>query len=286
MKTFVSTLMAFFICFFSARGNNTVEASTPCLYDTTVIYRDIDSVYADQVVEKSFIAPKKAKPDLYSLPYSMTTRHENWGRLAGNTAVLFSGGMIALGVLAVLPEDATAWNKAEIQSTPLFKRWWKHVKEGPVIDGDKFIFNYVLHPYAGAAYYMSARSQGFNVLGSFLYSSFISTIFWEYGIEAFMEIPSIQDLIITPIVGSIMGEGFYLVKRWLVDNGYEVMGSRVLGYILGFLVDPVNECLGYFRGNPAHDIAQDIRNKNFTYMPWMTHSKFGMHYGISVNYKF
>ena len=191
------------------------------------------------------------RPNIYDLPYSMTTRCEDWKRLGSNTGVLFAGGITALVVLQMLPEDATAWNKAEQHSVSLFDRYARHLRAGPVWDGDKAIFNCVLHPYAGGAYYMSARSQGFNVLGSFLYCTFISTCFWEYGIECFMEVPSIQDLIVTPVAGSILGEGFYLLKRHIVNNDYRLFGSSVLGNIAAFVVDPVNEVLGLFRGNPC-----------------------------------
>ena len=70
-----------------------------------------------------------------------------------------------------------------------------------------------------------------------LYSTLVSNVGWEYGIEAFMERPSIQDMIITPVVGSLIGEGFYRAKRRLVDNDYCLFGSRVLG--------------GMWMGNPA-----------------------------------
>ena len=122
-------------------------------------------------------------------------------------------------MLECLPEDATAWNRAELQDVPLFKRWRDHViKEGPEWDHDKFYFNYILHPYAGAVYYKGARSCGFNVWQSLLYCTCISTVGWEFGIEAFMERPSIQDIFITPLVGSLIGEGFYKVKRSLLST--------------------------------------------------------------------
>lgn len=188
---------------------------------------------------------------IYDMPYSLSTNCPNYRRLWLNTGVLFGGGLAALGILQVLPEDATSWNKKEITSIPLFKRWWRNVRKGPVWDGDNLIFNYVLHPYAGAAYYMGARSQGFNAVNSFIYAAGISTIFWEYGIEAFMEIPSIQDLLITPIAGCLIGEGFYLLKRHIVANGYELFGSGLLGNIVACIIDPVNEVIGLFAGNPC-----------------------------------
>lgn len=186
---------------------------------------------------------------LYDLPYSMTLRLDDWHNLWVNTGVLFAGGFTALGVLELLPEDATAWNKKD--QRPLFKRYADHFRAGPVWDGDKAIFNAVLHPYAGAAYYMSARSQGFNILGSLAYCVGISTVFWEYGIECFMEVPSIQDLVVTPLGGAVLGEAFYLLKRHIVHHDYRLFGSPVIGNIVAFIIDPVNEVIGLFRGNPC-----------------------------------
>ncbi|MBQ6279404.1 MAG: DUF3943 domain-containing protein [Muribaculaceae bacterium] len=178
---------------------------------------------------------------IYDLEYSKAFSCPNKKRLIQNTAALYVAGVAALGILELLPENATAWNKEELHKTPFFKRWWMHVKKGAVWDRDNWVFNYVLHPYGGAAYYMSARSQGLNALQSSLYSFGVSTFFWEYGIEAFMEYPSVQDLIITPVVGSIIGEQFYKIKRHIVANNYRLLNSGFLGHLVCFLVDPVNE---------------------------------------------
>lgn len=179
-------------------------------------------------------------------------------------------------MLECLPEDATSWNRSELQDVPLLKRWRNHVlKEGPEWDHDKFYFNYILHPYAGAVYFMAARSCGFNFWRSMLYSSVVSTVGWEFGIEAFMERPSYQDLFITPLIGSCIGEGFYRVKRWLVDNDYCLFGSPVLGGLLAFIVDPVNEFTGLWLGNPArriaHENASHTCGKETTLTPLMAH---------------
>lgn len=219
---------------------------------------DIDIV-CDTVVCDSFplgIKLESGPVSPYQLPYSMSGNSYDWHRLWMNTAVLSGAFVGTLLVLECLPEDATSWNRAEIQSVPLFKRWSNHVvKEGPEWDHDKFYFNYLLHPYAGAVYFMTARSCGFNFWRSALYSTLVSTVGWEFGIEAFMERPSIQDIFVTPIVGSCIGEGFYHVKRWLVDNDYRLFGSPVFGTILAFIVDPVNEVTGLWLGNPARNIA-------------------------------
>ena len=179
---------------------------------------------------------------IYARPASWTYSDPWWHGMWINTAVYAGAFIGTLFVLECLPEDATAWNRAELQKDPFYTRWFNNIfKKGPEWDHDKFIFNYVLHPYAGAAYFMAARTCGFNFWQSMLYSACISTIGWEFGIEACMERPSYQDIFITPLVGSIMGEGFYRLKRLIVDRDYYVLGSRAIGHILAFFLDPVNE---------------------------------------------
>lgn len=215
----------------------------------------------------------KRVPTLYDFPYSVSRSCPNWKNLWVNTGVLFGAGFVTLGVLELLPESATAWNKAEIHKKPIFDRWWTNVKKGPVWDHDNAVFNYILHPYGGAAYYMSARSQGFNMLQSFAYAAAVSTIFWEYGVEAFMEVPSVQDLFITPIGGMLVGETFYRVKRYIVEHDYRLLGSPVLGRIAAFLVDPVNEVIDLVRGNPNTGYSRrhnsQLAGAQVTVQPWM-----------------
>lgn len=232
----------------------------------------------------------KANLTIYDMPYSMRGSCHNWKRLWLNTGVLAGAYIGTFGVLQLLPEDATSWNRAAITSVPPFRRWWTHVKAGPEWDHDNVIFNYVLHPYAGAAYYMAARSCGFNVYQSFLYSACISTIGWEYGIEAFMEYPSWQDLFITPIVGSVIGECFYKVKRHIVSNGYCLAGSKVLGNVVAFLVDPVNEVIGLFAGNPCRQrLPYSAGSKSqieVSTTPWMKSYCGDIAYGLSITCTF
>lgn len=204
------------------------------------------------------LAPLRSKgtiPSIYQLPYSMTGSVPDWHSMWINTAVLSGAFVSTLFVLEMLPEGATNWNRASIQKDPFYTRWYNHViKEGPEWDGDSPIFNYVLHPYAGAVYFMSARSTGFNFWQSMLYAACISTIGWEFGIEACMERPSIQDIFVTPLVGSVIGELFYKLKRNIVSHDYRLWGSPVIGNIVAFLIDPVNEVIDLFRGNPARKL--------------------------------
>lgn len=205
---------------------------------------------------------KKEIETIYAYPEgaSLSFQHPDWHRMWINTAVLTGAFVSSLAVLECLPEDATSWNRAELREVPVPKRWYEHVfQDGFEWDSDKPIFNLVLHPYAGAAYFMAARGCGFSFWGSLLYCTCISNIGWELGIEGVNERPSIQDLVITPLVGSAIGEGFYRLKRYLVENDYHLFGSPVTGNIVAFLIDPVNEVVGLFAGNPARRYAKTHR---------------------------
>lgn len=236
----------------------------------------IETQHTDSVEEASFNAPEAPKLDIstpssardtlaiisgyprsiYSKPASWTYSDPWWHGMWINTAVLSGAFVGTLFVLELLPEDATAWNRAEIRNVPFYRRWYENIfKKGPEWDHDLFIFNYVLHPYAGAAYFMSARTCGFNFWQSLLYSAAISTLGWEFGIEACMERPSYQDLLFTPLIGSLFGEGFYRLKRLIVENNYELLGSPVLGRIATTFLDPVNEVIGMLSPGTCRSIG-------------------------------
>lgn len=132
-----------------------VNINEECSVDTTII----------SSANIEIIKLKPVPMNIYDLPYSLAGKCYDWKRLWINTATLCWAFVGSLIVLECLSEDATSWNRASLQKIPLFKRWRLHViDEGPEWDHDKFFFNYLLHPYAGAAYFMAARSCGFHAM--------------------------------------------------------------------------------------------------------------------------
>ena len=225
--------------------------STPTAIPTQILSKESALLSIGDTLSATLDPVDPSRHSIYLDPYSLRgTPHPDWHRMWTNTAVLTGAFVTSLFVLECLPEDATAWNRDDIQSKPFYKRWYENIfVKSPEIDHDKPVFNYILHPYAGAAYFMSARSCGFSFWQSMLYSAAISTIGWEFGIEACMERPSYEDIIITPVAGSALGELFYMAKRHIVSHDYTLWGSRVLGNIVVFIVDPVNEVINLFRGS-------------------------------------
>ncbi|BEU02424.1 hypothetical protein OAG1_12240 [Agarivorans sp. OAG1] len=164
---------------------------------------------------------------------------EDQERLWSQTKLMFGLGAGVIGALYLMPESVTNWDKSEIGRGNMAQKWWDNVRQGPVWDDDHWAINYIGHPYFGGVYYQVARKSGYDQFNSFLYTTLMSTLYWEYGIEAFAEVPSIQDLIVTPIGGWLYGEWAYQTEQRIRAGGGEVMGSTRLGNASLFLLDPV-----------------------------------------------
>ena len=144
--------------------------------------------------------------------------------------LIITGTEIASGVvLALLPTENTKWDADTLsRAGSNFKRAWTEL---PTWDGDIPFHNWIGHPYAGAFYYNMLRSQGGTVLQSFGFAAF-QTVMWEYVLESWAEQPSIQDLITTSIMGSVLGE---LFNRWsvaILRKGHLNFGQKALVFFL------------------------------------------------------
>ncbi|MCK5825140.1 MAG: DUF3943 domain-containing protein [Ichthyobacteriaceae bacterium] len=170
-------------------------------------------------------------------------------RLIYSSSLLLGSTLLMLVTVSLLPSKVTNWKKTDSFSETISIAEWKgNVREGPVVDNDLLFFNWVAHPWSGAVYYMIARGSGYNRFTSFAYSAVVSTLIWEYGIEAFKEVPSWQDLFVTPILGSIIGEGFFIWKGNIIRNDKKILNSRFLGGTILALIDPIGgliEVMGY-----------------------------------------
>ncbi len=175
---------------------------------------------------------------IYDRPYSLDEQQIDRDLLLKNTGLLVGAGVGTMAILYMMPSSFTNW---EDDGQSPFSKWWDNVSHAPVWDKDDLFLNYIAHPYVGAIYYMGARSAGANAFSSFMYSFALSTFFWEYGIESFAERPSIQDLIVTPVGGAVLGEWFYVTKRNILENDGELWDSEALGTTALFLMDPMTE---------------------------------------------
>lgn len=127
------------------------------------------------------------------------------------------GGMI---ILNLMPKEITKWESDYIKSAK--KNLARSFTQPPVWDKDEWAINYIGHPYAGSIYYNALRSQGATIFQSFAFSTVESAI-WEYVIEGIAEQPSIQDLIITPVLGSVVGELTHIATLRMRRNGFNFL---------------------------------------------------------------
>ncbi|MGH7392996.1 MAG: DUF3943 domain-containing protein, partial [Candidatus Rokuibacteriota bacterium] len=163
----------------------------------------------------------------------------DWGGLARDTAFLIGYQTAFIGLIYVLPEDVSNWS--EDQKQDIGDRWVRHVQH-PEIDTDSWFVNYVTHPYFGATYYIRARERGFGEFSSFVYSAFASTLY-EFGVEAFFEEPSIQDLIVTPIGGTLVGMFLFEPLRRRIRAKPELKWYDRVALVL---TDPIGAMNGVF----------------------------------------
>ena len=138
----------------------------------------------------------------------LENRAPDWGGIWRDSGVLFGAQAVAAGITLLAPESVSGWSAEEKRNS--FKKYGNNFVH-PVMDEDKFYINYILHPYWGATYYTRARERGFDKSSSFVYSALMSTLY-EFGSECFYEKPSIQDLFVTPVAGSLLGA--YVFEPW------------------------------------------------------------------------
>jgi hypothetical protein len=131
---------------------------------------------------------------------------------------------VLLGVTASLPKSWTGWSAHFVRDG--INHLERAYTRPPVWDTDWWFHNYVGHPYGGSIYYNAVRSQGASPAQSLLFSAVLSTQ-WEYFFEAFAERPSIQDLIVTPVAGSLLGELTHQITLNL-ERGGTSTGEKVL----------------------------------------------------------
>ena len=124
----------------------------------------------------------------------------DWKGVRRDTGYFLGYQFAAIAVLYTMPKEVTNWDR----SGDHLDKWWDNVRN-PTWDEDDFYINYILHPYWGATYYIRGRERGLSRWQSLGYSALLSTLY-EYGAEALFERPSYQDLIVTPLLGSLLGE--------------------------------------------------------------------------------
>lgn len=116
---------------------------------------------------------------------------------------------------------------AIIEDHGSFKEWWRH-QTSPHFDKDSFDYNLVKHSLVGQYYYLFYRSRGYEERQAFFWT-FLSSLAFEFGIEAYTEKPSFQDMYQTPVFGTIVGIGAEKLSNYF--HSIETIPTTILAYI-------------------------------------------------------
>jgi len=182
---------------------------------------------------------------------------ERYEKLVKELAYMQVFAIASIGAIALLPESVSKWSaedKAFVDGQELLNKHADNIAKGPVLDNDTWAINYIGHSVAGSYFYVWGRQSGLTWQESAILNALMSTFYWEYGWEAFAETPSIQDLIITPVLGSMLGEGTNYLYNKLMENDGKIYDSVVLGNIGRGLLNPIGEL------NKIFDSAFDAVN--------------------------
>lgn len=95
-------------------------------------------------------------------------------------------------------------------------------------DANRFGTNFVSHPFAGTMYFTAARSNHLSFLEAYAFAIVGSGI-WEYFGEI-REINSVNDMIITPVAGTAIGETMMQLAGFF-DRGDARFSNRFLAFL-------------------------------------------------------
>jgi hypothetical protein len=195
---------------FTAHGNDWLPESPVSFYEMEQERRSLFASTASLGLETT--VPLNSPERISERPYGFgrepdDTSPADFPGLRHDASYFFGYQFFIVGILYVMPEEISAWTDEQKEEYTVSK-WWKNVTH-PRWDPDEWYINYILHPYWGMTYYTRGRERGLSETEAFWFSFSLSAIY-EFGLEALFEPVSIQDLIFTPGVGSLLG--------WFVED--------------------------------------------------------------------
>jgi hypothetical protein len=98
-----------------------------------------------------------------------------------------------------------------------WSQYKKTFTKPPVWDKDHWSWNYEVHPVMGSFTYLSYRNKGAG-WGQSIAGAALNSVIYEYVIAGGTQQPSLNDMITTPVLGSILGESIYQLKKLMVRD--------------------------------------------------------------------
>ena len=195
------------------KGTMVASGTDPVAQDRADSYS-----YQDRLSRESITFPLESPPETAS-----------YGKIFTKGALLIGGVEFALmASMMLMPKSFTGWHDDFVQDG--LQNIEDAYRAAPTWDEDHWYHNYLGHPYAGSVYYNTVRCQGASPTQSFFFTAVMSA-WWEYAVEAVAEHPSIQDLLVTPVMGSIMGEAVHHMTLSMLKNGAS-LGQKIIIFIL------------------------------------------------------
>ena len=145
------------------------------------------------------------------------------------------------------PDPEAAYFTADSIRTNLNPDAWSY-EEG--LGGDNFITNQFFHPYAGALYFSSARSNNINFYWSILASTF-GGVYWETLGE--QDSPAANDAITTAAGGIVIGEILHRLY-------FEFDRGGIGGKIGATLLSPSDRITSFLRGYGPVEGPDNLRD--------------------------
>ena len=137
--------------------------------------------------------------------------------------------LVAIGGMLFFNLGLSSYNRWCLGSAWAQTGWdeWDHFWEREMkYDRDWYWTNFVLHPYQGSLYYMSARGSNLNYFESFAVTLLGSSI-WEYLCET--NAPSTNDMFYTSVGSFAVGEMLYRLS----------LEADEVSSLLGFAINPM-----------------------------------------------
>ncbi len=178
-------------------------------------------------------APPEPRLDAPGDPRLEASRAPSWRVPAAHAAGVLLGMRLAVSLAWPRAYDPTRFSAQGEQLRLAFTRP-PELRRGSLLasDGDPAWINGLGHALFGAEVYGRTRQCGHGALAGLLAAASAS-VAWEYALEAPYKRPSAVDLVWTPVVGAVAGEGRFRLWRWL-------SARRAPGFWL-VLVDPLGE---------------------------------------------
>jgi hypothetical protein len=97
----------------------------------------------------------------------------------------------------------------------------------PVWDNDHWSWNYEVHPIMGSFSYLSYRNRRAHWIEA-VAGTALNSVIYEYLIAGGTQQPSWYDMMSTPVLGSLLGEGIYQAKKLMLKDKHLKWWEKVV----------------------------------------------------------